>query len=50
MNRSYIEDMLGNDAFYWYTVEAAPADGMHFMTHEEIEAYNMITEPIIFNE
>ena len=47
MNRKYIEDMLGNDSFYWYTLYAAPADGMHFMTDEEILKYNMITEPIL---
>ena len=26
-------------SFYWYTLQAAPADGMHFMSKEEIEKY-----------
>jgi hypothetical protein len=26
-------------SFYWYTLQAAPADGMHFMTEEEIKRY-----------
>ena len=26
-------------SFYWYTLQAAPADGMHFMTNAEIEKY-----------
>lgn len=47
LNRKYIEDMLGDDEFYWYTIYAAPADGMHFMTTEEILKYNLITESII---
>ncbi len=28
-------------SFYWYTLEAAPAAGMHKMTAEEIEKYNI---------
>lgn len=47
MNRKYIEDMLGKDVFYWYTIYAAPADGMYYMTNEEILKYNIVTEPII---
>lgn len=49
MNRNYIEKMLGKDDFYWYTIYAAPADGMYYMSNEEILKYNMITEPIIEN-
>jgi hypothetical protein len=44
-NRRYIEAMLGSDAFYWFTIEAAPADGMHFMTPAEIATYGLATEP-----
>lgn len=29
--------------FYWYTLEAAPADDIHWMTPEEIEKYSIIT-------
>jgi len=47
MNRKYIEEMLGKDDFYWYTIYAAPADGMHLMEKDEILKYNMLTEPII---
>lgn len=31
-------------AFYWYTLEAAPANGMHWMTAEEIETYQIRTQ------
>lgn len=31
-------------AFYFFTIEAAPADGIHWMTEQEIEAYEMFTE------
>lgn len=43
LNRRYVEDMLGTDAFYWFTLEAAPADGMHYMTGDEIARYGLLT-------
>lgn len=45
-NRTYVEDMLGSDEFYWFTIEAAPADGIHPMTNQEIERYGLLTGPI----
>ena len=42
-NRKLIEDMLGADDFYWFTIEAAPADGIHVMTNEEIARFGLIT-------
>ncbi len=45
-NRAYVEDMLGSDEFYWFTIEAAPADGIHEMTNEEIVTYGLLTSPI----
>ena len=42
-NRAYIEAMLGNDAFYWFTIEAAPFDGIHEMTNDEIERFGIAT-------
>ncbi len=32
--------------FYWYTLESAPADGIHWMTDQEIERYSIATEPM----
>lgn len=46
-NRKYIEDMLGNDEFYWFTIYAAPADGIYEMTDAEIEEYGLLTQPIV---
>ena len=45
-NRKYIEDMLGNDEFYWFTIYAAPADGIYEMKEAEIVQYGLLTEPI----
>ena len=45
-NRKYVEDMLGQDDFYWFTIEAAPAAGIHVMSEEEINAYGLLTQPI----
>ena len=32
------------DSFYWYTLEAAPADDIRFMTEEEIQLYKIRTK------
>lgn len=47
LNRKYIEDMLGSDEFYWYTIYAAPADGIKQMSVEDIEKFGLLTEDII---
>lgn len=31
-------------SFYWFTLEAAPADGMHYMTADELRKYDVATE------
>lgn len=46
MNRTYIEKMLGSDAFYWFTIHAAPASDIHSMTEQEIAKYGLLTQPI----
>jgi hypothetical protein len=43
-NRKYVEDMLWKDDFYWFTIKAAKANWMYFMTEKEIEKYNLITD------
>lgn len=45
-NRKYIEDMLGRDDFYWFTIYAAPADDILIMTTEQIRKYGLLTGPI----
>ena len=30
--------------FYWFTLEAAPSGGMHYMTESELLAYQVVTE------
>ena len=46
-NAQYVLDMLGSDDFYWYTIYAAPSDGMHEMSEEEIMKYGLLTQPIM---
>lgn len=46
MNRKYIEDMLGQDDFYWYTIYAASADDIYYMTPEEISDFKMYTHKV----
>jgi hypothetical protein len=45
LNRRYIADMLGDEAFYWFTLAAAPSDGLHLMTENEIDRYGLLTAP-----
>lgn len=42
-NRRYIQDMLGSDGFYWFSIHAAPASGVHIMTPAEIARFGLIT-------
>lgn len=32
--------------FYWFTISAAPADGMHWMSPAEINRFQMSTKPV----
>lgn len=43
-NRRYIERMLGDDAFYWFTIYAAPADDIYLMKQSEIQKYGLLTK------
>jgi len=40
----YFDVIERDTSFYWFTLRVAPADGMHFMTTEEIEKYNIVTK------
>jgi hypothetical protein len=42
---NYVYDMLGSEDFYWFTIYAAPADGVHRMSMAEIGKYGLITSP-----
>ncbi len=42
--RGYIEDMLGTDAFYWFTINAASFEEVHVMTREEMLRYGVVTQ------
>lgn len=40
----YYAEMGVPEAFYWFTLEAAPADALHFMTEAELEQYGFAAE------
>ena len=44
LTRGYIIDMLGSDAFYWFTLRAAPSDGIHELTAAEIARFGLRTQ------
>ena len=46
-NAAYTADMLGSDAFYWFTLQAAPSDGIHEMTAAEIARFGVLTRPVL---
>lgn len=41
----YYKEMDIPTGFYWYTLEAAPADDIHWMTEDEIKKYRVETLP-----
>lgn len=45
-NADYIQAMLGSEEFYWFTIKAAPADGLHWMKGAEIGRYDLLTAPV----
>lgn len=44
---AYTKRMLGDEAFYWFTLEAAPVETTHAMSEQEIRAFGMLTQPIL---
>ena len=41
---AYTRRMLGSDAFYWFTIHAAPSESIHEMSSSEIARYGLLTE------
>lgn len=42
----YYREMEIPEAFYWFTIQAAPAEGIHNMSAEELVYYKLVTEPV----
>ncbi len=47
---TYYSEMNIPLSFYWYTLEVAPPDDIHWMTNEEIEKYNILTPSSEYSE
>jgi beta-lactamase class D len=47
LNKNYIIDMGVPEAFYWFTIYQAPADGIYWMNETEIAQYGLTTMPEI---
>ncbi|MEM8950013.1 MAG: hypothetical protein AAGA21_14110 [Pseudomonadota bacterium] len=45
LNASYVEAMLGEDAFYWYTIDAAPSEELHWLGRAEVAEFSLLTSP-----
>lgn len=41
----YYADMDIDEGFYWFTLEAAPAEDIHWMTMAELKRFGVATEP-----
>jgi hypothetical protein len=41
---AYYAELGVPEDFYWYTINAATAEGMHYMTEAEIRSYGMATD------
>jgi len=40
----YYADIGISEDFYWFTLDAAPANSIHWMTAEEMDRYGMLTD------
>ncbi|MCU7890359.1 MAG: hypothetical protein KZQ78_01610 [Candidatus Thiodiazotropha sp. (ex Ustalcina ferruginea)] len=47
MNAEYVETMLGSDEFYWFTIRAASADSIYWMTEDEVRRYHLVTRAFL---
>jgi len=41
---NYYKEMNIDTDFYWYTLDAAPADDIHWMSEQDIAKYNIVTQ------
>lgn len=50
LHQDYINEMLGRDDFYWFSIGAAPYDGIHWLSQNELTQFNVVnhdqTKPI----
>ncbi|WP_353410835.1 hypothetical protein [Pseudoteredinibacter isoporae] len=44
--RFFYQSMVGNDEFYWFTLRAAKADDIHWMSDAEIKHYPVLTSAV----
>ena len=42
----YYDDVGVDEGFYWFTLEAAPADKMHWMSKGEVNKFNVATNDV----
>jgi Ca2+-binding EF-hand superfamily protein len=47
MYLDYCDEMGIPQSFYWYTLDAASADDIHYMTDSELSTFSMLTAPIL---
>lgn len=44
-NIAYFKAMLGSDAMYWFTLQAASPDEIHVMTQQELARFGVLNAP-----
>ncbi len=42
----YFDDIGVDGAFYWFTINAAAPEDMHYMSYDEIAQYKILTQPL----
>ena len=47
LNADYIADMLGHEKFYWFTIQAADADNIYWMSDAELDRFQLATQPLM---
>ncbi|MHC6647257.1 hypothetical protein ACYTPF_11860 [Alteromonas sp. HB246098] len=46
LHNDYVSEMLSTDSFYWFSINAAPPNSIHWLSSSEIKAFKLVNHSI----
>jgi len=46
LHNDYIKEMLSTDSFYWFSINAAPQNSIHWLSSSEIQSFKLVNHSI----
>ena len=46
LHNGYVSEMLSTDSFYWFSINAAPPNSIHWLSSSEINAFKLVNHSI----